>query len=203
MPAPDTTPDQPPFPRWPSVVFGTLLLASAVWLCVAAVHFSTVQPDQFLVFFLALGGFAIGIVWVILAAVTLFGTPRHARPRRGLFLTALATPVCGLLAVALLISDADLLLRLKLSEPALRREAERLRADPDARRDTDRRVGLFRVRYASVTDTGAVRFVTDLPWIFEEAGLYHDPDRTITPTKQWPEHRARLTGPWATFYHLD
>lgn len=191
-----------PIPRWPGIGFGTLAVASAVWFCFALAKFSVVAPDQFLVFLLGLIGLGVGIAWLILMAVA---TPfiRGNRPSLVLLLIALITPLSGLAGLVLLATDWDLRLRLKVSEPALSREAERVRALPGGWDPQERRVGLFHIKSSSTTETGVVRFVTDWPWMFDEAGLYHDPDRTIAASRAWPEHRTRLTGPWAKFHLHD
>lgn len=200
MPTPQTS----PFSRRRLVRVGFigLVAMAGVWLGLAAVAFSAVAPDSLHVFFLGLSGAGLGVMWMILVAVAL-GSPPGGRMSRAWLTLALATPLCGLVGVLMLVTDWDLRLRVALSQQALAQEADRVRQLPDGREADERQIGLFRVKYATVTDDGVVRFVTGWPWMFDEVGLYHDPSRTLTPTREWPEHRNRLIGPWVAFHLHD
>jgi len=180
-----------------------LALCSLVWLGFATVAFSTVAVDELLFLLLAFIGVVLAVAWVVLTCVSLHIVgPGRARPGWKTVLMWAVTPIAGMLGLLGYAVDWDLMLRLKLSERALVAEAQQIQGGQAFGTD-DRWVGLFKVRWAALNPDGSVRFVTDLPWMFDEAGLYYDPGGVVTATRAWPEDRTRLYGPWRRFHFRD
>lgn len=180
---------------------------SGAWLIAAAYAFSHIEVD-FLWWLVIPAGLLLAAFWCTMTAMEAFiraqkreSLPSIARRR---WLAWLATPVMGGIGLWLAWTDADLLLRLRLSDTALTARAQRLIDTGDTKPETvNARIGLFHVRSAQLEDDGTVRFWMQSIPIFTETGLIYDPDRSMTDTSQWPEERHRLAGPWVKFIWSD
>ncbi|MEX0876270.1 MAG: hypothetical protein WD114_02320 [Phycisphaerales bacterium] len=181
---------------------------AGAWFIAALYAFSHIEIDMFLGIVAVFAGIMLAVLWIIMTLLEVFVRLRRREslplisPRR--WLAWLMTPALGCAGLLLAWTDADLLLRLRLSESALAARAEQLLASGETGHVTvNGRLGLFRVDDAGVSDDGTVRFWMQYPGIFMETGLYYDPHRVITDTDAWPEERERLRGPWVKFIFRD
>lgn len=192
----------------PSARPWTLLAGfSGAWLIAAVYAFSHIGID-FLWWLLIPAGLVLAAFWCIMTVLEAFirVRKRESRPSiaRRRWVAWLATPVMGGIGLWLAWTDADLLLRLRLSDAALSAHAQRLIDTGDTGAETiNAWIGLFHVRSAQLEDDGTVRFWMQSIPIFTETGLIYDPDRTVTDTSQWPEERHHLAGPWVKFVWSD
>lgn len=190
-----------------SRVWKFLAIWSALWALCALWAFSNVRVDALVFLAVLLWGSALAALWTLTLCcliVLRLRSPRRIgrlRVRNGLII--LATPALGVLGVFLLWTDLDFLLRLKLSERALIAHCESVIADPERANEPRRWIGLFRVYAVDVVDTDAVRVTTVLPGIFDEAGVYYDPDDVVPETDGWPEQRSGLFRQWKRFHWSD
>ncbi len=184
-----------------------MLLASVCWLVCAAIVFSNVEFDMFVGMGLLLWGLGVAVAWVIsfLCAGSIWCVKRERFGRLTPLRAAviLATPILGMIGAWLLWTDLDFLFRLKLSERALVERCEQLIAEPDGGGIDGEWVGLFHVKWSDHVEGGAVRMTTVFPGLFHEAGVYYDPDGVIEPSRDWPEERSAVLGPWKRFYLQD
>lgn len=186
---------------WPLVGMGVCSLA---WLGLAIVLFSTPAADALLAILLIIAGLLLACVWLVLTVVGGVLVRKGHRPGCWPVLAWTFTPLAGFAGLVCYATHWDLMLRVRLSEPALIAEAERLRSG-GVPQDAERHLGLLRVYRADLEADGTVRFMTDMPWIFDEAGLFYDPDRAIglhwdVPEGYGHEDRSVLYGPWFVYY---
>lgn len=190
---------------WPWSLLAGFALA---WLIGSIYAFSHIEIDLLLWLALIPAGLLLASVWCILSLLEIVirfrdraGHPSVIRRR---WVAWLATPVMGAIGLWLAWSDADLLLRFRLSEQALRTHAQRLiDADETKHQSINARIGLFHVGSAQLEDDGTVRFWMQQPGIFTETGLIYDPDQSVPNISQSQEKRLHLTGPWSMFILSD
>lgn len=184
-----------------------LSVISALWLLCALVAFSNVGVDLLLFLVMFFWGSILAAVWMLSMLCLIWIRLRDPNPLGRLSkrtaMIILATPICGVLGAWLLWTDLDLILRLKLSERALITHCESVIADPERAKQPRRWFGLLRVYAVDVVDADAVRVTTVLPGIFDEAGVYYDPDMVVAETNTGSEQRSTLFGPWKRFVFRD
>jgi hypothetical protein len=185
-----------------------LLLAafSLVWLALALPLYSHPDFDGLLATLHGAPGLLLlAPTWLVTATILVSWTILHGLPRAPIRLAAVAliTPACGLLGVALAVTDLDMHLRFRLSEAHLTREAERVRNLPEGRDATERRVGLFRVHDAYHDERGDLRLVTNYTHLFGEAGFIHAVADPPAPDPGLVEHITPLRGPWHAYFIVD
>lgn len=188
---------------WPWSLLAGFSLA---WLIGALYAFSHIEID--LLWWLALipTGLLLAAFWCIMTVLEIIvrvrGVDRPILRRR--WAAWLATPLMGALGLWLAQTDADLLLRLRLSEAALSAHAQRLIDTSDTKPETvNAWVGLFHVGSAQLQDDGTVRYSMQWPGIFSETGLIYDPDRATPKISRPQEDRHHLTGPWVKYIWSD
>ncbi len=199
-----TTPDTRIRSAWPWSLLAGFSLA---WLIGSIYAFSHIEVD-FLWWLLIPAGLLLAAFWCIMTALEAFVRVRkrdsYSSIARRRWLAWLATPVMGAIGLWLAWTDADLFLRLRLSDAALSAHAQRLIDTGETEAETiNEWVGLFHVSYAQLEDDGTVRFWMQSIPIFTETGLIYDPDKSVPKLSQSQEERLYLTGPWSMFILSD
>lgn len=191
-----------PMKTWPWVLLSG---SSMVWLLAAMYGCSHIEVDM-----LSLGliGVVLAALWTVMTLLEPIRRIRVDRARRSItrrcWIFWLTTPLVGLAGLWLAWTDADLLLRIRLSEPALTTRAQQLLdSEKTEPQQIDEWIGLFHVKSAQVNEDGTVKLTMQWPGIFTETGMIYDPNRIVSETAQWPEDRHRLSQSWLKYIWSD
>ncbi len=185
-------------PPRPTVVWHVL---TALWAIPAALMSASVSPHFGLVVAVVFSGGLLGLIWCIqLARVLLDPEARRRLAWRAIGAWAFC-PATGLLLTALYFTQWPLVLRVKLSEPALLRLVTDIEAD---RVQVDRpiRAGLMSMHRAAVEEHYVLLY-TDHGFIFTEYGLAYSRDGNRPTSSYWGLTFRHLFGRWYIFEERD
>jgi hypothetical protein len=131
--------------------------------------------------------------WVLVGASWLVSVATRVLRRRGLVRGDAVVPVLVLVLGALLVFDAPLQARYRLSRSAMNTAAKRVVAHPERAR-TIHRIGLWRTNRVERIP-GGMRFTVAGAWFFDEHGFAYSPHGR--PAKVGAEDvYTHLDGPW-------
>ncbi len=172
--------------RTPRVVAAIVCCGSWVWLVATVPALSDADRGGFVRAVLVTAGFLLGLVQLGVSLTALLW------PRSGARRWAVAGLVAGVLIQVAWATDLPLVVRLRLSQPAL----QRFMADPQAcppGRTTGGATGLFDFEWVFRAENGAVYFITGYGFKEPYGFVYLPPGATA---HQPVEH---LFGPWYRF----
>ena len=173
------------------------------WLVPALLMTARVDPGFGLLGIVALYGALLGLIWLVCGALVLLSREARARLTRRAVAAWLAFPAMVLLVALLLHTRWPLMLRVRLSEPALLELVQEARADRRPHEDP-RRAGLMFVDHV-YAEEDCVFLHTNHGFIFREHGLAYSPDGS-EPRGRYMGYRTEfhhLTGHWWTFEASD
>jgi len=162
-----------------------LALAAWGWLAVALPHLTDASCDFF-------AGYALTLVWLLLAAVWLMLMVPVLAKRKGR-LSWLTAGLAGCIGLGLSFSNIGLKARIALCESSLTVYASEVAGQGGHFLHSPQRVGLFTVD-GEMTSQGVVLLYTSHSYLNRE-GIAYFPGDTLAPPL--PRHHLRhLYGPW-------
>ena len=201
----DTRPSARNITRWSYLALSLAL----IWLAAAALFFSQPSPPIIPLIILALAGIALALDATARLAAIIISRRHSPRTLTAPLLRWLAVPLIGLLGIALLITDADLKLRIALADATMRTQADaalNAKTDAEARHAIGAHLGLFPANHTE-RQQGRLRIETTTTGLFSTAGLYYAPNGMNTGTTNLPaaesESVRHIEGPWYAFQWSD
>lgn len=198
---PDAHLRPPAWVRWWSRID---LVLAALWLVWTADQASNIGLSGFPAVGIVLAGLYLAGAWCVRTIALLAwivrrkpGPVRTLRPA----IAVVCVPIVGMIGVAFESTMEDTALRVRLSEGALRAEAESMRAGNAF--SGPGWYGAFRVHGASL-DGDEVRFITKRGFLFDEYGVVLASEDDDAPEPEaWYASRTRLGGGWSAFRTHD